>query len=256
MKIGIGQFTPRLGDWEHNLEKISRITRSTSADLWVFPEMCLTGYMFKDREEIRKVIEKIKYSELVTRLAELSRKTKSTLIVGLPELIGKKIFNAVWVMNKKGLLAKNQKTHLFFKEKFLFSPGETGPTLFEVGKVKVGLGICYDYMFPEYWRSLALRGAQIFINPANFVFRYGFQLMRTRAIENGVFSVCVNRVGNERGQNFFGNSEVVGNRGDVLFVAGDDECVKVVLIDSDKADDKKWNEYNDLFGDRRCQFYM
>lgn len=152
-------------------------------------------------------------------------------------------------------MAKHQKTHLFLRENLYFSPGTTPPRLFEWNGVKIGLGVCYDYMFPEYWRVLGLGGADIFCNTANFVYEYGFKMMQARSIENGVFSICTNRTGAERGSLFNGGSEIVDPRGNILRRAGAGEESSVVEIDPLQARDKRWNPYNDLFKDRRPEMY-
>lgn len=255
MKIGLGQFAPRFGDKDYNLKQIENIVGSASADLWVFPEMCVTGYMVNSREELLNLAESVVGGPSVKRLQNIARKNKTVLVVGLPEKVCGEIFNTAVVVGSDGLIAKNQKSHLFLKEKLYFSPGQTGPTLFTLGETKIGLGICYDYMFPEYWRSLALDGADLFCNIANFVFRYGFDLMRVRSIENGVTSVCVNRVGEERGQNFFGESQTIDCRGEVIYRAGSREESIVVETDPLLSRNKKWNPYNDLLSDRRPEIY-
>ncbi len=253
MKIAIAQLTPRLGDKKYNLKRIEDAARVAASNLVVFPEMFTTGYMLS-KKELNKLAEPID-NRTTQNLTEISKKFNCILVVGMPEKLNNKIFNTTAVIGPSGLITKYQKIHLFLKEKKIFSPGETGPTLFKWKDVQIGLGICYDYMFPEYWRKLALQGAQIFINPANFIFQYGFYMMRARAIENGVFSICVNRTGTERGQKFFGGSEIIDNRGNILYEAGDDEVVKVISINPKKSNNKRWNKYNNLFLDRRPEMY-
>lgn len=253
MKIAIAQITPELGNKQKNLKKIKDAAYKAASDLVVFPEMATTGYMLT-KQELKKLAETTE-GETVSELKKIACENNCILVVGMPEKLNNKIFNTSVIIGPKGLITKHQKTHLFLKEKLYFSPGETNPTIFECQKVKIGIGICYDYMFPEYWRNLALRGAQIFINPANFVFQYGFYMMKARAIENGIFSICVNRVGKERGQKFFGGSEAVDNRGNIIYKAKDKEIVKTLTIDPKKSKDKRWNKYNDLFLDRRTDIY-
>lgn len=255
MKIGIGQIDPKFGDKKKNLENIQNIVESKKADLWIFPEMCIGGYMFNDKNELKDVAKDISNSNTVGQLAEMAKKQNILIIAGLPEIKSNKMYITAVVVGPNGLMAKNQKTHLFLKEKLLFEPGTTGPTMFEYRGAKIGLGVCYDYMFPEYWRNLALRGADIFINIANFVYDYGFYMMRARAIENGVYSVCVNRTGEERGQKFFGSSELLNSRGKLLYKGGKIAESSVWEIDPALARNKKWNPYNDVIEDRRPEYY-
>ena len=172
-----------------------------------------------------------------------------------PEVEDDKLFSTAVAISPQGFITKHQKTHLFLKEVLCYDKGETKPRVFNWNGVMIGMGVCYDYMFPEFWRSLALKGANIFCNTANFVYDYGFKLMQARALENGVFSICVNRVGKERGQTFLGGSEIVDIRGDVLYKAGFKEETFVAEVDIDQAKNKQWNAYNNLLTDIRSDMY-
>jgi len=255
MKIGFIQFTPKLGNKNRNIEKINKFVSKTDASLLVLPEMCTTGYMFKNKSELLKFAEEIPNGSTVKKLIKIAKKNNCCLVFGMPEISKKKIFNTAVVVGPKGFITKYQKTHLFLKEKLLFNSGETKPTLFKWKNNKIGLGICYDYMFPEYWRKLALKKVNLFCNIANFVFDYGFKMMQARSIENGVFSITVNRVGKERGQIFKGKSEIVDNRGNILKKGGKKEEVCILDLNLSKAKNKKWNKYNDLMKDRRPEIY-
>jgi predicted amidohydrolase len=136
-----------------------------------------------------------------------------------------------------------------------FDAGTTKPKTFKWRGVRIGLGVCYDYMFPEFWRILALQKADLFCNTANFVFNYGFKMMQARSIENGVFSITVNRTGKERGQKFSGGSEIVDNKGNIFKKSGAKEEIFVFELDLLKSRNKKWNKYNDLIKDRRPRMY-
>ncbi|MCC6323217.1 beta-ureidopropionase [Candidatus Nomurabacteria bacterium] len=254
MKIGFIQFVPKFGNKKENIAKIKKLVKNNNADLFVLPEMCTTGYMVASRKELISMAESID-GPTVQSLIDVARKNNTCIIFGLPELFGDKVFSTAVVVDPDGVIAKHQKSHLFLKEKIFFNQGETKPTIFEWRGAKIGLGVCYDYMFPEYWRVLGLRGVDIFCNTANFVFDYGFKMMQARSIENGVFSITVNRVGVERGQKFKGGSEIVDNKGNILAKGNDTECVKVVEVDPTISRNKKWNEYNDLFKDRRIDLY-
>jgi predicted amidohydrolase len=254
MKIGFIQFSPIFGDKEANVQKIKELITDLGADIIVLPEMCTTGYMVADRKELKLLAESID-GNTVKSLSSIVKENDCCLIFGMPEIDGSKIFSSAVALGPDGALAKHQKSHLFLKETLLFDKGETKPTLFEWRSVKIGLGVCYDYMFPEYWRVLALKKADLFCNTANFVFDYGFKMMQARSIENGVFSITVNRTGEERGQKFCGGSEMIDNRGGVLFKANDSESAYVIEVNLKKSRNKKWNEYNNLFGDRRNDLY-
>ena len=255
MKVGYVQFAPLFGDKKSNLEIIKCLVSSVQADMLVFPEMATTGYMFQEKKELLKLAEKVPNGFTCRQLHKVAKQTNTWIVIGLPEIENEEIFDTAVVISPEGFVAKHQKTHLFLKEFLFFKPGKTKPTLFQYENIKIGLGICYDYMFPEYWRNLAFQGADILCNTANFVYDYGLFMMRARAIENGVFTITANRIGEERGQVFKGGSEIVDHRGKVLVRGSMQEEVCIVDISPLQARNKKWNEFNDLFNDRRPLVY-
>ncbi|RLE28113.1 acyltransferase, partial [Candidatus Acetothermia bacterium] len=104
-------------------------------------------------------------------------------------------------------------------------------------------------------------GAQIIAHPANLVLPGVAQLtMRARALENRVFTVTANRIGEERrgGESlrFTGQSQIVSPRGEVLASSpeGAEEAV-AVEIDPAIALDKRLTPLNDLLADRRVDLY-
>lgn len=112
-------------------------------------------------------------------------------------------------------------------------------------------------MFPEAWRTLALNGADIFCNTANLVYPYCLKAMEVRSMENGVYSIVANRIGIERGNKFFGNSKIIDVRGDMIKQSSSEgEEVNIVEVDIEKARNKQWNPFNDLFKNRRTDLYM
>src|SRR3989344_5582220 len=254
MKIGFIQFSPIFGDKKANIGKIKKLIANKKADIFVLPEMCTTGYMFSNKKELKLLAETLN-GETIKNLSYVAKENNCCLVFGMPEIHKGKIFSTAIAVDLDGVIAKHQKSHLFLKEKLLFSKGKTKPTIFKWRETNIGLGVCYDYMFPEYWRILALKGADLFCNTANFVFDYGFGMMQARSIENGVFSITVNRVGKECGQEFKGGSEIVDNRGNLLVKADSSECVSIIDVDKKKSRNKKWNKYNDLIGDRRIDLY-
>jgi len=255
MKIGYVQYSPIVGEKDKNLEIIKRLLQNVSGDLFVLPEMGLTSYPKLTKESLLKHAEKLD-GYLVTELTKIAKDKNACIIVGMPEVDDDKIYNTTVVVGPNGLIASHQKSHLFMEEKGSFTPGKTKPSIFEWQGNKIGLGVCYDYMFPEFWRKMALDGARLFCNTANFISNYGLPIMRTRSIENGVFSITTNRTGVDGKEVFTGGSEIIDNRGNLLAKASNsDEEVMVVEVDLSEADDKTWNKINNLMDDRREELY-
>ena len=122
--------------------------------------------------------------------------------------------------------------------------------------------ICFDWRFPETARSLALQGAEIIAHPSNLVLPHCPQAMITRCLENRVFAITADRVGDESRVpkeflQFIGQSQVVDPDGKILVRASEtEEEVCIVEIDLEKAREKFLNPKNDIFKDRRPDLYF
>ena len=102
------------------------------------------------------------------------------------------------LLGPRGLLQTYRKVHLFNQEKRWFDPGDLPFQVERVRGVRVGMMICFDWVFPEASRALALQGADLVAHPSNLVLDYCQRVMPARCIENGVFAVTANRFGEDR----------------------------------------------------------
>jgi len=259
--IGYAQFAPVFRDRTANHETIRRMAADgASADLLVFPELCVSGYDFRDRDELASLAEPFG-SGPTSRLArELSEAHDTTIVIGYPEKAGDQLFNACVLTAPGGTLANYRKLHLFSRESRIFAHGDAPPPVIDTPAGKVGLMICLDWLFPEAARVLALAGAQVIAHPSNLVLPHCQKAMVTRSIENGVFSVTANRIGTEartdRSLTFTGSSQVLGTRGELLVNAPlDAEHLGLAEVDVDQADDKMITEENHLLEDRWPDLY-
>jgi len=258
IKIGFVQFNPIFGKVDENNKKIEDFVSKNQADLLVLPELCNTGYMFKDKNELEQLAEEIPRGTTTKEWMRIAKKNKVHLVGSLAEKDGSDFYDSSVLVGPKGFLGKYRKIHLFLNEKKIFTPGNLGFNVFDTDIGKIGLMICFDYMFPEAARVLTLKGADIICNPVNLVSPPPrvMTVMLARALENGVYTIAVNRVGEERGHTFQGGSEIIGPRMEVLaFGSHDMEEVKVVEVDIEKARNKKYTEFNDLLKDRKPEFY-
>lgn len=260
VKLGFVQFRPRFGDKKRNVERALELAESVEADLLVFPELFNTGYCFTSADELAKLAEPAEGGYTVKRLAKSSAETGATYVAGFAESANGKFYNSAAVTSHGELVGVYRKSHLFFREKLYFTPGDTGFKVFNAGKVRLGVMICFDWIFPEAARVLSLKGAQVIAVPANLVLPFAQKALPVRALENRVYTVLANRVGVERrggvAYRFTGRSQIASPRMEVLARAGArEECVKVVEVDPSQADDKKVTELNDIFEDRRPELY-
>lgn len=259
MRAGLLQFSPVRFDIDSNLTFIEKNLDGANADLIVLPEMVLAGYLFPSRPELEKYAETIP-GPSTDRLEKICKRKNLHLICGIAEKSGAKIFNSAAVVGPGGLLGTYRKSHLFSEEKDLFEPGDTGLKLFDIGGVKVGVLVCFDWIFPESARTLTLMGADIIAHCANLVLPYAQKASITRCIENHIFWILANRTGEEtEGKmhyHFTGQSRIVSPKGEVLAQCdGKTDCFCVVEIDPALARNKLVTERNDILADRRTDIY-
>lgn len=260
MKAGFIQFDPLFGDIDGNVEKAANMAERTEADLLVLPELFNTGYLFRSKEEVARLAEEIPGGPTTEALCEIARKRNIHIVAGIAEREGDRFFNSAVIVSPRGYVDTYRKLHLFYEEKRWFEPGNRGFKVYDIGMCTIGVIICFDWIFPESMRILALKGAQVICHSANLVLPFCQEAMKTRCLENRVFSITANRTGTEeRGGaslHYTGRSRIVAPNTDVLYTAGEstDEA-GVVEIDPTQAKDKQLNEYNHLFDDRREEFY-
>jgi predicted amidohydrolase len=260
VKVGFLQFSPGLGRKDENLERAINLIRGAKADLLVLPELFNTGYLFENKEELKRSAEIIPDGPTFSKMAEVASQENVNLVFGLAEKEGESLFNSSVLVTPKGDFFIYRKLHLFDREKLWFSPGNRELRVSNICGAKVGMMICFDWIFPEVARILALKGAEIICHPSNLVLTYCQSAMTTRCIENGVFAITANRTGTEEKAGvkltFTGNSQIVDPKGNVLKkVDESQEGGWTVDIDPALAEDKKFTPRNHLFEDRRTEFY-
>jgi predicted amidohydrolase len=122
------------------------------------------------------------------------------------------------------------------------------------------MAICFDWFFPESFRTLALKGADIIAHCSNLVLPYCQTADFAAAVQNRVFIATVNRVGAEQREDeqlaFTGESVLVSPKGEYLLRGPiEDEAVLVAEIDPEAARNKSINPYNEVFKMRRPGMY-
>lgn len=259
MRAGIVQFRPIRGDVAGNHMLIRKFLVRRKFDLAVLPELATSGYNFARREDVWELAEN-RRGPSFRFFADLAARTGGAIVWGFPEKSGKKLYNSAALTTPEGDHHIYRKTHLFFREKELFDPGDSGFRVFIWRKVRIGIMICFDWIFPEAARSLALGGSQIIAHPSNLVMHYCQDAMTTRSLENGVYCVTANRTGTENipglSLTFTGRSQITGPGGGRLVrFSKTEQAFKAVKITPTASDTKNMNRYNNLFADRRIGMY-
>lgn len=260
LRVGYYQFSPAFGRVSHNLQHVVDALQAADADLIVLPELAFTGYCFRDREELEGLAEDPASSPTVDALVALCRTRNFHLVTGFAERQADRCFNSALLLGPRGVVSTYRKLHLFDREKTCFDPGDLELEAHSVCGVNVGMMICFDWIFPEVARLLALAGADLICHPANLVLAYCQQAMTVRCVENLVFAVTANRCGTESRPHvelsFTGQSQIVAPRGKVLHRAtADHDELFIATIDVAQARDKHLTERNDILADRRPAFY-
>jgi predicted amidohydrolase len=260
MIAGYIQNSPRFGDKKENFRQTAALAKGVKADLLVLPELFATGYAFVSKDEANFLSEKTD-GPTTEFLMKLSADTGAVAVAGFIEKEDRDVYNSAIMVYDGTIIGTYRKLHLFNREKLWFSPGNKPLEAYDVKGMKIGMMICFDWMFPEVMRTLTLKGAQIVAHPSNLVMPYCQNSMITRCLENRVFAITANRIGREeRGDDdflFTGKSQITCVTGNILSVAPQIEiCTNTINIDITHADKKLINAHNDLIKDRRADFYL
>jgi predicted amidohydrolase len=263
MRVGFLQFFPKFAlnedDKTKNIDKVRGFLQGTKADIVVLPELFSTGYLFESAEEVAAVAEG-KDGPTCAALKALSSSADTALVCTIAERYGDDVYNTCLAFSDGEIVDTYRKVHLFDREKGLFSVGDIPFHVVNLRGARVGLMVCFDWIFPEVARVLALEGAQLICHPSNLVLPFCPAAMVTRCIENRIFAITANRVGMERTGDmeleFIGMSQVVAPNGDILARAGrDEELLQIVDINPTDSDRKMVTSTNDVIRDRKPEFY-
>ncbi|MBU1023866.1 carbon-nitrogen hydrolase [bacterium] len=258
MKAGFLQFNPILGKSEKNVQKIKKLIDSAEEfDLIVLPELANSGYNFENLDEAMAFGEYPSNSPFINALIEICIERKCHIVSGFCERDDDNLFNSAVLLSGDGIKGTYRKIHLFNNEKDYFLPGNSQPQVYDIFKCRVGMLICFDWAFPEIWRILALKGADIVVHPANLVvIGGGHTSVPVHAMINSYFVITANRIGTENDLHFTGGSMIACPDGSVSRKAGeDDEKIEIVEINPAAARDKAITLRNDLLDDRRPELY-
>ncbi len=261
LRIAAIQTHPEFGAVGANIDTALGFIPEGS-DLAVLPELFSTGYQFTSREEALGFAENLTDEQpgpTCGRLAQYAGDTGTTLVAGLVEVHQDKLFNSAVIVRPDGSRGLYRKVHLFLDEKSLFTPGDLGFPVFQACGTTIGLMICFDWIFPEAARSLAMAGAEIICHPSNLLLPWCQDAMITRCQENMVVAVTSNRVGTENrtGQplTFSGYSQIVSRMGERLAHLDKEGTGAITATVEILEKDKLFTPRNDLWGDRRPQMY-
>ena len=257
------QTLARLGDFDYNIALATQYVEDAvrqGAELIVFPECMDTGYLFDSADHCRELAETVTDGPFVTALSELSRKHGVYIASGITEWdpAREKIFNSGIMFDRSGKLACHyHKQFLATHDQNWFSFGERGCPVVDTDLGRIGLLICFDGRIPEIFRAMAMQGAEVIVDMANFFAMDQADMWGpARSYENGVWLVAATKAGYERSIYYPGGSMIVDPKGRVLSkVPYDTHGMSIADIDLDAAADKSIYAANDKIADRRPETY-
>ena len=257
MKIAQIQTNPVLGNNVENVKAIEHfLDKCVGSDIIILPELANSGYNFGSKDKAAIYANQNNHNIFIEFLKTKSALLNAAIISGYFEICGDKFYNSSVLVNPSGEVCNYRKVHLFMNEKNIFDPGNLGFPVTEYKGVKIGMLICFDYLFPEAWRIMALKGADIVAHPSNLVTFNARKVVPAQAVINRYFVATTNRIGNENGIIFNGNSTLYNPYGDVVASIGDSETGVIFSdINPMEARNKMITNLNHVINDRRLDAY-
>lgn len=258
LRLALGQMDVTVGEPEANWGRATALATQAAAagaQLLLLPELWSTGYDLRHAGRHATPTDQ----GMFTAVTELARRHDITIIGSCLSQMGEGRYgNTLTVATPAGQTAVYSKLHLFrlMQEEQYLTAGDA-PVLVDGPWGRAGLAICYDVRFPELFRGYALAGAQVIFLPAEWPhprLAHWQILTRARAIENQLYVVACNRVGQSGATRFCGHSCVINPWGETV-VEGD-ETEGVWLAEIDLAQVAEIRQRIPVFADRRPEVYL
>jgi len=258
LRVALFQGPAGADDVVTNIAAIGAAAQSAAAAgavVLVTPEMSATGYNIGELSAERAESPD---GPLHAAIASVAVKHAMAIIYGYPERSPDGNYNTAVVIGPDGTtLATHHKVHLYADlDRSLFIRGDTLVTQFELGGLQCGLAICYDIEFPELGRAHADAGTEVLFVPTALMQPFEVVsrvVVPTRAYENQLFVVYVNRCDVEGELDYCGLSCAAGPDGADLVRGGPGE--ELLLVDIDPAALATERTINTNLADRRNDLY-
>jgi len=264
------------------VERLISLMRGASAqgaDLVVFPELALTTFFprwfFEDQAEIDAFFEKSMPGPETQKLFDMAKSLSIGFYLGYAELAQKgnetHHYNSAILVGKQGeLLGKYRKIHLpghenhepwrpfQHLERRYFETGDLGFGVFDGFGGQIGMCLCNDRRWPETYRVLGLRGAEVVLIGYNTPLHYppapehdplqnfhNHLVMQAGAYQNGSWVVGVAKAGHEEGCDLIGQSCIIDPTGQIVAQAKslEDELI-IARCDLDRCSEIRENVFD------------
>jgi N-carbamoylputrescine amidase len=262
MRVSLIQMNSRAAARDENVARASQFVLQAAAEggeLIVLPEMFHCEYFPQYRDYKYMDYAEPDTGPTTCRMRALAKDLRVWVVSTIFEMERPGLYyDTAMLINPQGeITAKYRKVHpaaMLSLEKIYFRGGSSFP-VFRLGEWTIGFSICYDNLFPESCRCLAVRGAELIIAPyATPVDDPWENFLTTRALENGVFLAACNHVGQEGDWRMSGKSMIITPRGKIAVQAsGSDE--EIITLDITRDDVIAARRSFPLFRDRRPDVY-
>ncbi len=224
--------------------EMAEVAAEKGAKVIGFPELCLTPWFPRKEDPAGFAMACEASGGAVAEFVTASLKRQVVIVLPFFEKNGDRYYNSAAIIDCGKIAGVYRKLHLpdipFYKETYFFSPGDTGVPVFETSCGRIGVQICWDNLFPEGTRILALKGADIVFAPtAASVESHVLweRAVSANAFANNLFVFRVNRVGQEDGIAFYGRSFCAGPWGEMVSeLAGSKDAIVIADIDLKERD--------------------
>ncbi len=231
-KLGLVQMT-MVDDQTQNVQKALDFMEKAAqlkVDIICFPELSFNSFFpkYPGEKQFFAQAQPIP-GDLTTKFQEAAAKYEMVTIINLYEqgdLLGEYYDTSPIIDSDGKMLGKVRMTHICEEkachEKFYYwePTNHTAYQVFTTHKGKIGVSICYDRHYPEIYRYLALKGAELILTPTAIttpepIHMYEIEL-QAHSFENQVYTAFCNRVGKEDFLEFGGKSFVVNPEGQIM----------------------------------------
>jgi len=192
-----------IGQPERSIENMTgwgRKAAEQGAELIVFPELCVNGYMLSTHAwDVAEPVPGPSVDKLIGVAGELG----AILCFGIVERDADVAYNTQLLVSGSGIIGKQRKIHMPGHE-YLYWRGGFEVETFDIGKARVGITICYDSLFAELTRTLYFKGAELLIMPFAYNTCHRSKFMeedlsalsyRVACYSNGFYGIVVNNAG-------------------------------------------------------------
>lgn len=272
MKIKVGVIQSEYSnDPRENMDKVIHYlaeAKSLGAEVVCTSELFLNHYFCKNQDDKNFDYALPIDNPYLVSMKEACKKLGIVAPFSFFEKDGPHYYNSVIMIDANGdAIDIYRKSHLpdgpGYQEKYYFRPGNTGFKVFNTKYGVIGVGICWDQWFPEAARIMTLHGAELLLYPTAIGSEPNEpglntkdpwqRVMKGHAVANMIPVASANRLGDERGQLFYGASFVCDEFGNELLSSGDHEGVNVTEVDLEQAT-KRRSSFG-FFRDRRVDLY-